>query len=130
MYSDGCRGTNMYVLFCRVAHHHDVLELQMYSDGCRGTNNEVVYLEHVQAVLTLTAAVRGEVQIYLTSPAGTRSTLLDKRHRDRNTEGFRDWAFMTTHSWGENSQGTWILKIQTGDTEGKVRENIQMKNIH
>ena len=104
----------------RTAHYHDSRELELSSDGCIGTVNEVVYLEHVQAVLTLTAAVRGEVEIYLTSPAGTQSTLLAKRQRDTNTEGFRDWSFMTTHSWGEHSQGTWKLRIDTGKTQGEV----------
>lgn len=32
----------------------------------------VHYLEHVQAKITLTASRRGDIHIYLTSPAGTR----------------------------------------------------------
>jgi len=71
----------------------------------------VKYLEHVQAIVTLNAPKRGDIQIYLTSPKGTRSTLLAKRARDTSRTGFRDWAFMTTHNWGEIAHGTWSLEI-------------------
>jgi subtilisin-like proprotein convertase family protein len=43
--------------------------------------------------------------------AGTRSTLLAKRARDTSRTGFRDWAFMTTHDWGEPAHGTGLLEI-------------------
>ena len=42
---------------------------------------------------------------------GTRSTLLDARPQDYSSSGYIDWPFMTTHSWGENPQGTWVLEI-------------------
>ena len=54
---------------------------------------------------------RGDLRIYLTSPAGTRSTLLDARPQDYMSSGFIDWPFMTTHSWGENPKGKWFLEI-------------------
>ncbi|KAI6227353.1 Proprotein convertase subtilisin/kexin type 6 [Aphelenchoides fujianensis] len=88
------------------------LHLQMFTTACAGdTNNEVKYLEHVQAIITLNAMKRGDVQVYLTSPSGTRSTLLAKRVRDTSRTGFRDWAFMSTHSWGEPATGTWTLEV-------------------
>ena len=37
--------------------------VSLQSDGCRGTNNEVIYLEHVQAVVSLTATRRGQVSV-------------------------------------------------------------------
>ncbi|KAJ8304589.1 hypothetical protein KUTeg_018172 [Tegillarca granosa] len=84
------------------------------TNGCEGAINHVKYLEHVQARITLTASRRGEISIYLTSPAGTRSTLLARRVRDMSREGFNNWAFMTTHSWGEMASGKWILEIENG----------------
>ena len=42
---------------------------------------------------------------------GTRSTLLDARPQDYSSSGYIDWPFMTTHSWGENPRGRWILEI-------------------
>ena len=91
------------------------IEMSLMSDGCRPHHqNRVVYLEHVQAVVTLSASRRGEVEIFLTSPRGTRSTLLAKRVRDMSPEGFNAWAFMTTHCWGEPADGLWKLEVYNG----------------
>ncbi|KAL3074976.1 hypothetical protein niasHS_014421 [Heterodera schachtii] len=88
------------------------LHLQVYTDGCADRREQQVkYLEHVQAIVTLSAPRRGDIQIYLTSPRGTRSTLLAKRQRDTSRTGFKEWAFMTTHNWGESAYGTWSLEI-------------------
>lgn len=34
------------------------------------------------------------------------------RPHDYSSEGFNDWAFMTTHSWDENPKGAWTLEIE------------------
>jgi len=73
---------------------------------------DVNYLEHVQAHITLTAARRGDVQILLTSPGGTKSSLLARRPHDTSRAGFQDWPFLTVFSWGENPMGSWQLEIQ------------------
>ncbi|GMR53523.1 hypothetical protein PMAYCL1PPCAC_23718, partial [Pristionchus mayeri] len=92
--------------------HGNRLQLQLYTDGCETSpEHAVTYVEHVQAIVTLKAPKRGDVQIYLTSPSGTRSTLLTKRARDTSRTGFVEWAFMSTHSWGELASGLWILDI-------------------
>lgn len=64
-----------------------------------------------QAKITLTASRRGDLQIHLTSPGGTRSTLLDRRRLDVSRAGFNRWPFMTVHSWGETPVGIWQLEI-------------------
>uniref|UniRef100_A0A1A8MQK9 Furin (Paired basic amino acid cleaving enzyme) a n=2 Tax=Nothobranchius pienaari TaxID=704102 RepID=A0A1A8MQK9_9TELE len=81
-------------------------------DACTGSDSCVTSLEHVQARLTLTYNRRGNLAIHLISPAGTRSTLLHPRPHDYSSEGFNDWAFMTTHSWDENPNGVWTLVIE------------------
>lgn len=49
------------------------LQLQLYSDGCAmDPRNMVMHLEHVQAIITLTAPKRGDIEIYLTSPSGNQ----------------------------------------------------------
>ncbi|XP_043281226.1 furin-like protease 1 isoform X2 [Venturia canescens] len=72
---------------------------------------EVNYLEHVQAKISLTAMRRGDLQIQLTSPNGTRSTLLAKRPHDNSKAGFNQWPFMSVHTWGEMPHGVWKLEI-------------------
>ncbi|KAI1889765.1 hypothetical protein AGOR_G00166300 [Albula goreensis] len=81
-------------------------------DACYGRPNYVSSLEHAQAQLTLTYNRRGNLAIYLISPQGTRSTLLAPRPHDYSSEGFTDWAFMTTHSWDEDPRGEWTLEIE------------------
>jgi proprotein convertase subtilisin/kexin type 4, furin, putative (fragment) len=73
--------------------------------------DNVRYLEHVQAKVTLSAARRGDIHIYLTSPLGTKSTLLAQRPMDNSRSGFQNWPFMTVHSWGENPNGEWKLEV-------------------
>ena len=94
--------------------------MTLQTDGCRDEiHNRVVFLEHVQSRITLTSSRRGDVQISLTSPAGTRSVLLQRRSKDTSKEGFNDWAFMTVHNWGELAQGTWTLEVTNGNSDGK-----------
>ncbi|KAJ8247497.1 hypothetical protein GJAV_G00247080 [Gymnothorax javanicus] len=81
-------------------------------DACFGRPNYVRSLEHAQAQLTLSYSRRGNLAIYLISPQGTRSTLLAPRPHDFSSEGFNDWAFMTTHSWDEDPCGEWTLEIE------------------
>uniref|UniRef100_A0AAY4BVU8 P/Homo B domain-containing protein n=1 Tax=Denticeps clupeoides TaxID=299321 RepID=A0AAY4BVU8_9TELE len=81
-------------------------------DGCLAKPNFVSSLEHAQAHLTLSYNRRGNLAIYLISPMGTRSTLLAPRPHDYSSEGFNDWAFMTTHSWDEDPRGDWTLEIK------------------
>ncbi|XP_048473058.1 furin (paired basic amino acid cleaving enzyme) a [Rhincodon typus] len=88
------------------------LEVRKRVDACLGTSNFIRSLEHVQARITLSYNRRGDLAIFLTSPMGTRSTLLAPRQHDYSSEGFTDWAFMTTHSWDENPSGEWVLELE------------------
>ena len=44
--------------------------------GCAGQVNSVLYMEHVQAKVTLSYSRRGDIKLNLISPSGTKSTLL------------------------------------------------------
>ncbi|XP_068578478.1 furin (paired basic amino acid cleaving enzyme) b [Cebidichthys violaceus] len=88
-------------------------------DACWGRPEYVSSLEHVQARLTLSHNQRGKLAIHLISPLGTRSTLLFPRPNDFSSEGFNDWAFMTTHSWDEDPQGEWTLEIENVAANGR-----------
>ncbi|VVC39284.1 Hypothetical protein CINCED_3A022706 [Cinara cedri] len=79
--------------------------------------NNVNFLEHVQAKISLLASRRGDIKIDLTSPSGTKSTLLAPRTHDNSHAGFRVWPFMTVHMWGERPFGIWQLTIHN---EGKL----------
>ena len=61
--------------------------------------------------MSLASARRGDLQIHLTSPAGTRATLLARRPHDVSRSGFQAWPFMSVHTWGEKPFGIWQLEI-------------------
>ncbi|XP_075979647.1 furin-like protease 1 isoform X2 [Anticarsia gemmatalis] len=81
--------------------------LQLDVVACPGVN----YLEHVQARVSLSAARRGDLRIALTSPAGTKVTLLAPRPHDSSRAGFNSWPFMSVHMWGESPLGHWQLEV-------------------
>ncbi|RXN01554.1 Neuroendocrine convertase 2 [Acipenser ruthenus] len=88
------------------------LILTITMDTCEGKDNFVRYLEHVQAVITVNSTRRGDLNINMTSPMGTKSILLSRRPRDDDSKvGFDKWPFMTSHTWGEDPRGTWVLEI-------------------
>ncbi|XP_071484758.1 neuroendocrine convertase 2-like [Diadema antillarum] len=90
----------------------DKLVLKLNTDACDGQKGFVRYLEHTQAIITLNSSRRGDVTLNLTSPMGTRSILLSTRPEDDDDkDGFQHWPFMTTHTWGEDPRGEWILEV-------------------
>lgn len=94
------------------------LVLDLHVKECSGVN----FLEHVQAKVSLMAARRGDLQIHLTSPQGTKSTLLAKRPHDISKAGFSQWPFMSVHTWGERPHGTWKLEIHN---EGRYLDTLE-----
>ncbi|XP_013360512.1 PREDICTED: proprotein convertase subtilisin/kexin type 4 [Chinchilla lanigera] len=79
--------------------------------ACTGSQDYIRSLEHVQVQLSLSYSRRGDLEISLTSPMGTHSTLVDIRPLDNSSQGYHDWTFMSTHFWDENPQGLWALGL-------------------
>lgn len=50
--------------------------MKITTNACKGQNTEVHYLEHVQAVISLNATRRGDIELFLTSPMGTRYSIV------------------------------------------------------
>ncbi|XP_034484345.1 furin-like protease 1 isoform X2 [Drosophila innubila] len=93
------------------------ITLQLTVNHCLSVN----YLEHVQAKITLTSQRRGDIQLYLKSPANTKVTLLTSRIHDNSRSGFNQWPFMSVHTWGESPHGNWQLEIHN---EGRYMAQI------
>ncbi|XP_028921939.1 proprotein convertase subtilisin/kexin type 6 isoform X2 [Ornithorhynchus anatinus] len=92
-------------------------------------DQHVVYLEHVVVRLSMSHPRRGDLQIHLISPSGTKSQLLARRSLDISNEGFTNWEFMTVHCWGEKAEGEWTLEIhdmpsqaRNPEKQGKLKE--------
>lgn len=95
--------------------------------ACSGTDAAVEVLEHVQVVLTLTHADRGDLAIVLISPAGTESALLTPRQFDTSGDGFHDWTFMSVRHWGESPVGMWKLVVKDVRNNGKAGELVSWR---
>ncbi|XP_030045612.1 proprotein convertase subtilisin/kexin type 6 [Microcaecilia unicolor] len=100
------------------------------TDACADSfDQHVAYLEHVVVKLSIQHPRRGDLQIYLTSPSGTKSQLLARRTYDHSSEGYKNWEFMTVHCWGEKAEGEWTLEIHDNSShlrnpemQGKLKE--------
>ena len=69
-------------------------------------------VEHATVTTDISHPSRGELQIQLTSPAGTTSRLAEKHTSyPPDPADYPDWTFSTVHNWGEDSRGLWKLKI-------------------
>ncbi len=70
---------------------------------------ENLRLEHVTVHVKATHPYAGNLEWRLTSPSGVTSRLARSRFND--TSANLDWTFMTTHFWGERSEGGWKLEV-------------------
>lgn len=70
-------------------------------------------LEHVTVDVWISHPRRGDVQVELLSPHGTRSVLARPRRHDKATTGFPGWTFMSMAHWGEDPRGEWKLNVSS-----------------
>ncbi|KAJ3640863.1 hypothetical protein Zmor_027398 [Zophobas morio] len=105
---------------CTVTTTHEINEtvsytnpalIQIHTTGCQNTNNEVKFLEHVELTLTIEYPIRGVLEVYLTSPSGTRVQMLAPRKLDNSKSGFNGWTFMSVMTWGEVAEGLWTISV-------------------
>jgi len=77
--------------------------------------------ESTVVLLNLQHYNRGDLQLTLVSPSGTKSILHPGR-RPENTqlEGNERWKLMTVRNWGEDPSGTWKLEITDLTTDNTV----------
>jgi len=88
------------------------IQIDIKSTGCNGDKNkEINYLEHIQLYFTADYTKRGDLHIIVTSPNGTNTMLLSERDQDWSKTGFINWPLMSVHTWGENPEGIWKLRI-------------------
>ena len=68
-----------------------------------------VTLEHLALTVNLAHSYRGDLEVFVTSPAGTVSKLLNV-NGDSNND-LANWTFTTARHWGEEGGGTWSLRV-------------------
>ncbi|XP_004406659.1 PREDICTED: neuroendocrine convertase 1 isoform 2 [Odobenus rosmarus divergens] len=100
--------------------------IEIPTRACEGQDNAIKSLEHVQFEATIEYSRRGDLHVTLTSAAGTSTVLLAERERDTSPNGFKNWDFMSVHTWGENPIGTWTLRIT--DMSGRMQNEGRIVN--
>uniref|UniRef100_A0A8C8ZD01 Neuroendocrine convertase 1 n=1 Tax=Prolemur simus TaxID=1328070 RepID=A0A8C8ZD01_PROSS len=100
--------------------------IEIPTRACEGQENAIKSLEHVQFEATIEYSRRGDLHVTLTSAAGTSTVLLAERERDTSPNGFKNWDFMSVHTWGENPIGTWTLQIT--DMSGRMQNEGRIVN--
>ncbi len=70
-------------------------------------------VEHATVTLTANHGYRGDLEVILTSPSGMVSRLAE-RHNDAGNN-YSAWTFSSVRHWGENSAGTWTVKVADRD---------------
>lgn len=74
------------------------------------TNSAGIVAENVVVFITLDHPSRGDFDITLTSPSGTKS-LLVPGNRPEISEA-DNWKLLTVRAWGENPNGEWTLSFK------------------
>ncbi|MCG3126241.1 MAG: hypothetical protein CHACPFDD_01071 [Phycisphaerae bacterium] len=69
-----------------------------------------LFIERVEVALSVIHPRRGDIEITVTSPAGTQSVVAPPRLFDSNADF--DWTFVTVHFWDEDSEGTWRVTVR------------------
>ena len=79
-------------------------------------------IEHVQLRMKISTERRADLDIVLVSPNGTQS-ILARSHSGSDEVGITNWTFSTVRTWGEGSQGVWVLRLTD-----KVTGNLAVLN--
>jgi len=85
------------------------------------TEGNALRVEHVTVKVDIDHTSRGQLEVLLTSPAGTVSRLIEK-HGDTSSD-YDNWTFTSLHHWGEYAVGTWTVTVKdsASGTTGTLR---------
>ena len=82
-------------------------------------------LEHVTATVSVSSRNRGNLEIYLTCPSGTTSTLMSER-RDKSASGLH-WTMMTVRCWDETPYGTYSFTVKSPYQDNSVLKSWSLR---
>jgi len=85
-------------------------------------------VEWVEIVFNATHTYRGDLEVELTSPSGTKSLLATRR--SDNGANYSSWMFTSARHWGESSQGAWTLRVADRAAADVGTWNSWQINVH
>ena len=75
-------------------------------------------IEHVELRLRVFTERKGDLEVVLVSPSGTRSVLSPSQENNDDEQSIVNYVFMTARNWGEGSAGEWTLSIADVNSNG------------
>ena len=87
-------------------------------DPDTGVDLPMIKTEHVELRLRVFTERKGDLEVVLISPSGTRSVLSPSQENNDDEEGILNYVFMTARNWGEGSAGEWTLSIADVNING------------
>lgn len=91
-------------------------------------NCSIQHLEHVQVEVSLQYTRRGYLEMFSTSPSGTKSKLLYSRMMDifMGFKRLKNWRVTSLHYWGEKPFGDWNITIRNAKSRslGNKGDNV------
>lgn len=89
--------------------------------------DDIGMLENVTVKLYIRHTRRGDLQVRLTSPAGTTVVLASSRPQDDSAAGLDGWTMMTPAFWGEGISGEWRLEVRNAPGTTSTGELLQYR---
>lgn len=87
---------------------------------------DAIDLEHVQISIDLNWLNTGDLDVYLTSPEGTRVRRVYDLPTESRVGSIRNFTFSSVASMGEQSAGTWKLDIYNRDPTAADKAGVPM----
>ena len=87
---------------------------------------DAVNLEHVQLSIDLNWLNSGDIDVYLTSPDGTRVRLVYDLPDESRVGSIRNFTFSSVASMGEDSAGIWKVDIYNRDPAATDKAGVPM----
>jgi subtilisin family serine protease len=91
------------------------------------TSGASVRVEHVDLIVNVKHANRGDLRFTITSPNGMKS-IAQPRKPDDNAD-FTDYRFTSVKHWGESSAGKWTVSIEDTVKNGEAGEFVDAKLV-
>ncbi len=87
--------------------------------GSVNVSSAIDFVEHVDVIFHARTPARGNLEVFVDSPFGTRSFLATPHNDRANDYPQQGWKFGTVRNWGEDSKGVWRVSCKDSAAMGR-----------
>lgn len=96
-----------------------VQETTLPSYHCQGDVRTIDFIEHVELVVYIVHSKRGQVEINLKGPDGTKSVLSEIHNDYHRNYPIVGWTFRSMRHFGSEMIGMWTIGMRDGKYDGR-----------